>query len=230
MALLGDAVMVILCDFAGDPRDHDDWHTYEHMHERLSIPGFLRGSRWIREEGSPRYLIFYEVESVAMARSPAYLERLDHPTAWTRSTMKDLRNMRRGFCTVGASGGYGLGTSAFILRFEPPQRAEWAWLAEVVREIAREKGLASAVALHPEMAPPMTTEQSLRGRDAELGCVLLVTAHDRDALKAACERHLGAGLLAKQGIATLDRGFYSMGFTATAAEVARTAANPARVS
>ena len=25
----------------------EDWHTREHMPERLSIPGFLRGSRWV---------------------------------------------------------------------------------------------------------------------------------------------------------------------------------------
>ena len=42
------------------------------MHERLSIPGFLRGTRWTRIAGSPRYLIVYEVAGVDMAESPAY--------------------------------------------------------------------------------------------------------------------------------------------------------------
>jgi spermidine synthase len=53
MALTSDAVMVIFCDVADDAAGHDDWHTYEHMHERLSIPGFLRGTRWIRTSGRP---------------------------------------------------------------------------------------------------------------------------------------------------------------------------------
>jgi hypothetical protein len=42
MALVSDSAMVLYYDITGDNADHDDWHTYEHMHERLSIPGFLR--------------------------------------------------------------------------------------------------------------------------------------------------------------------------------------------
>ena len=91
MALMSDAVMILYCDVADDAADHDDWHTYEHLHERLSIPGFLRGTRWTRASGSPRYLIVYEIANVDMARSPDYLERLNHPTAWTAATMQRSR-------------------------------------------------------------------------------------------------------------------------------------------
>ena len=34
--------------------EHDEWHTHEHLPERLSIPGFLRGTRWIAVRGAPR--------------------------------------------------------------------------------------------------------------------------------------------------------------------------------
>ena len=40
--------MLLLFDVAADAVDeHDEWHTHEHMPERLAIPGFLRGTRWI---------------------------------------------------------------------------------------------------------------------------------------------------------------------------------------
>ena len=42
--------------------EHDDWHTHEHLPERLSIPGFLRGTRWVAVRGSPRYTVLYEVD------------------------------------------------------------------------------------------------------------------------------------------------------------------------
>jgi hypothetical protein len=42
----GQAAVAIWCDVAPEARaQFDDWHAHEHMPERLSIPGFLRGSR-----------------------------------------------------------------------------------------------------------------------------------------------------------------------------------------
>jgi hypothetical protein len=228
MALSSDAVMVIYCDVSSDPADHDDWHTYEHLHERLSIPGFLRGTRWIRTTGSPRYMIVYEVANVEVAGSPDYLERLNHPTAWTASTMKRLRGMSRGFCRVVASQGFGLGRAAFSMRYARPGERAQEWLAGEVQRIGSSRGMASAHLFEPVAAPPMTKEQSIRGRDAEMSGVMLVTAHDGEALERACETHLSARAVEDQGIATLDRGRYELGFTATAAEVARTPPNPDR--
>ena len=66
MSLASDAALLIYCDFAGDAREHDDWHSHEHLRERLSIPGFVRGTRWAREGESPRYMIIYEVSDAAI--------------------------------------------------------------------------------------------------------------------------------------------------------------------
>jgi hypothetical protein len=53
MALHSDAAMIMFYDVAsGAEDDHDDWHTHEHMPERVSIPGFLRGSRWTGADGN----------------------------------------------------------------------------------------------------------------------------------------------------------------------------------
>ncbi len=39
--------MLLSFDVAAEVQvEHDDWHSHEHLPERLSIPGFLRGSRW----------------------------------------------------------------------------------------------------------------------------------------------------------------------------------------
>lgn len=69
MALCTDAAMVLYYDIAGDTADHDDWHTYEHFHERLSVPGFERATRWVARDASPRYMVIYEVTDVDIATS-----------------------------------------------------------------------------------------------------------------------------------------------------------------
>ena len=228
MALVSDAVMVLFCDVASDAADHDDWHTWEHMHERLSIPGFMRGTRWTRNAGEPRYMIIYELADVAMARSPAYLERLNNPTPWTSSTMTRLRGMSRGFCKVAASAGYGLGRAAMSLRLAAGDEAARRWLAGELAQVASRRGMASAHLFVNAEAAPMTREQSIRGRDVGMAWMALVTAYDPDALVRACEQHLDASALARHAITAMDRGTYELAFTATAAEVARTPANPPR--
>jgi hypothetical protein len=46
MALMGTAAMVLSFGIAPVALvEHDDWHSHEHLPERLSIPGFKRGSR-----------------------------------------------------------------------------------------------------------------------------------------------------------------------------------------
>lgn len=221
--------MVLFCDVASDPAGHDDWHTYEHMHERLSIRGFLRGSRWIRQGEGPRYLILYEVENVAMVDSPAYLARLNAPTPWTQATMQRLRGMVRGFCDVRSAAGYGLGHSAFALRYSATdEESARTWLAKEAEAMASLPGMASSFVLAPAGTAQMTREQAIRGKDATLASMFVATAHDADALRDACGRVLGRDDLREAGIEALDAGFYELGFTATAAEVARTPKPPPR--
>lgn len=221
MALSTDAVMVLSCDVASDTEDHDDWHTYEHMHERLSIPGFVRGSRWIRAGSGPRCLILYEVADLSLARAPDYLARLDNPTPWTAATMRRLRGMSRGFCRVAASAGFGLGRAGFALRFAPAPDAR-EWLAGEIALLASWRGLAGATLFEAGDQAPMTREQAIRGRDADPGWMLFATAYDRGALEQACMARLDAEALAARGLTVSDRGYYDLAFTATALEVART--------
>src|SRR3546814_15058199 len=95
MALCSDAAMVLNYDIAGDTADHDDWHSYEHMHERLSVPGFVRATRWVATAGAPRYMVIYEVTGTDMAIAPAYLARPNNPTPWTSAMMPRFRSEDR---------------------------------------------------------------------------------------------------------------------------------------
>src|SRR5450432_3051055 len=62
MPLLGRAAMLLSFDIVPEAMaEHDEWHTHEHLPERLSIPGFVRGTRWKALRGEPGYFVMYEV-------------------------------------------------------------------------------------------------------------------------------------------------------------------------
>src|SRR5256886_12079346 len=98
MPLLGKAAILLSFDVVEDAiPEHDDWHTHEHLPERLCIPGFVRGTRWVSLAGKPRYFVMYEVDQLATLQSEAYLERLNNPSPWTSKMMPNYRSMTRGF-------------------------------------------------------------------------------------------------------------------------------------
>jgi hypothetical protein len=162
------------------------------MPERLAIPGFLRGSRWIAASGEPSYFVCYETKNPATIMSGPYLERLNHPTPWSQKMMPHHRNMVRSLCRVRASFGGGIGQGLATIRFSPPRRGGRALLkrlaAEVLPQLPRRKGLTGAHLLQ-SAAPqdiPRTAEQSIRGgADAAADRVLLLCGYDVEAVHAA---------------------------------------------
>ena len=170
MALLGKGAMLLWFDVSPEAvAEHDHWHTHEHLPERLSIPGFRRGSRWIAASGSPRYFVMYEVAEAGVLASQPYLERLNNPTPWTAKMMPAYRGMTRGLCAVTASSGLGVGHAALSIRLAPAPGSQAAlreWIASRLPELASRPGLVSAHLLESAVTPPMTAEQQIRGRDA----------------------------------------------------------------
>jgi len=183
--------------------EFEDWHTHEHMPERLAIPGFLRGSRWIAASGEPSYFVLYEARTFATVTAGPYLERLNDPTPWSRKMMPQHRNMVRSLCRVRASFGAGLGCFIATVRFAPKPR-KGALLAKTLSEVlsrlpARE-GLSGAHLLQSEpMGRPQTAEQKIRGNDARADWVLLVSSYDRDALATLLGEELASPALEARG-------------------------------
>ena len=64
--MLGKAAVAMWWDVAPEMKaEWEDWHSHEHMPERLAIPGFLRGTRWIALSGEPSYFVLYEAAKLA---------------------------------------------------------------------------------------------------------------------------------------------------------------------
>ncbi len=223
MPLLGQAALLLSFDVAASAiADHDDWHTHEHLPERLSIPGFLRGTRWVAPSGQPRYFIMYEVATLGTLTSDAYLARLNNPTPWTARIMVHYRNMRRGFCAITASLGLGFGHAGLLIRFKPAPDAAAGlrkWLAsDVLPELPSRKGIGSVHLFEQAVAPPMTQEQSIRGADAGIDWAIFATGYDADALAALSGTVLDAPRLAEQGATGVQTAHYRIDYSLSQAE------------
>jgi len=224
MPLLGPAAMLLSFDVLPEAvAEHDHWHTHEHLPERLSIPGFLRGTRWVALQGAPRYLVLYEVAGLQTLNSPAYLERLNQPSPWTARVMPHYRGMRRGFCTVSGSFGLGLGHVAMLRRFRPAEGAAPAlrrWLTdELLPTLPGRPGLGGAHLLEGTTTPAMTTEQRIRGADAGVDWAVVISGYEPAALADAGSLGLATSQLEARGARDAEQALYRLDYTLGAHDV-----------
>jgi hypothetical protein len=170
--MLGEAAVAMWWDVAPERRgEWEDWHSHEHMPERLSIPGFLRGSRWVAGNS---YFVLYEASSIDVLTGGVYLERLNNPTPWSRRMMPHHRNMVRSLCRVRARFGRGVGQVLATIRAETAEHA--------LSPLVERKGITSACLLEsePMAGMPQTAEQKIRGGDAEAGWIALIGGYDAE--------------------------------------------------
>lgn len=129
MPLLGNAVLAVWNEVDPDAEDDfNEWYVREHIPERTTVPGLVRGRRYRAEAGSPRYMAFYEAASMDVLTKGPYRTQLDNPTAWTQRIMPRFRFMQRGLCDVAASVGEGIGGAAAIIHLTPehaPRLRRW---------------------------------------------------------------------------------------------------------
>ena len=224
MPLLGKAAMLLSFDIVEDAvAEHDDWHTHEHLPERLSIPGFLRGTRWVALRGGPRYLVLYEVADVGTLASNDYLQRLNNPTPWTRKMMPHYRGMARGLCSVVGSFGNGMGHFGLLIRFRPAADAGSqlsAWLTQnVLPDLPQRPGLGSVHLLTGAASPQMTNEQRIRGTDARVDWAILATGYGETSVAALIETDLRASRLEEHGAEAVVGALYRSDYTLTERDV-----------
>lgn len=204
MGLLGSAAMLLWFDIVPDHiSEVDEWLARQHFPERMGIPGFLRAQRWVSVSSGARYFIIYEVSDIDVLSSIPYLERLNNPTPWTRQLMPHYRGMVRGFCRLERSFGTVMGCTSVSVRYAPAAGKEaqlQSWLSrDLIQQLDRRTGFASAYVLRSDRIPEMTAEQRIRGRDASVESVLLVTGYAPELMEELSATNLSADAFEKHG-------------------------------
>ncbi|MGE5103401.1 MAG: hypothetical protein ACM3NZ_01555 [Betaproteobacteria bacterium] len=116
-AVMGRGAVLIWNDIAPEGRGQFyAWHDHEHIPERLALPGFLRGRRYVKRGHSPEWLTMYEAVDVSALVSPEYLDRLNAPTPATQRTLAFFRNTSRAVCRLVHSVGESSGGHVLAMR------------------------------------------------------------------------------------------------------------------
>ncbi len=224
MTLLGQAAVAMWWDIAPPRRaEFQNWHSHEHFPERMSIPGFLRGSRWASAEGTDGFFVLYELAAYSTLTSSHYLARLNDPTPWSRKMMPFHRNMIRSQCCIVESFGGGIARSMMTMRLSPQDdRADSlrAYLQKVMSALPLRPGLTGAHLLFtqtPDAA--LTQEQQIRGGDAVADWIVLVSGYDATALSGLADADLGTGVLTGVGaMPELHRALFDLDDATTPAD------------
>ncbi|TQF38315.1 hypothetical protein UNPF46_16825 [Bradyrhizobium sp. UNPF46] len=227
MSLLGKAAVAMWWSVRPEQRtEFGDWHSHEHFPERMSIPGFRRGSRWTSTTDAEGFFVLYELEQYEILTSTGYLDRLNAPTPWSTKMMPHHLGMVRSQCRVASSFGGGVATALTTIRLSPQVGRETelrARLSETLGTLAQQPGLTGGHLLltdTPRTSSP-TTEQQIRGKDGAADWIVLLSGYDDDVVDDVIAGQLSPPWLHGAGARDdIKTGRYRLGFTMTAQDVA----------
>ena len=215
-------MVVIWKDIKEEMRDEFvQWHSIEHLPERVSIPGFISGQRWHGEDASPQYLTTYVTQNTGVLTSDAYIQRLNDPTPWTLKTVAAFRHTCRAAGEViweyGSKKGYG----GHILAIRITELEDLTILTEHLNSLANnpeqcfaELLRARLVLTTPTASQLPTAERAVRtGDQNEPNLVLLLESFSgEDALRHAFSKitaHIPKLMHSSTGIYALQTGIMS---------------------
>jgi hypothetical protein len=205
MSLAGKGAVAIWHDIAPEGRaQFYAWHGHEHMPERVAVPGFLRGRRYVAIDGEPEFFNLYEVDATATLTGPDYLARLNAPTPWTVSTVPHFRNVSRSLCRVAASEGDGEGGLVATFRYDIDVARAGAHVErmanDTLQRLANAPGVAGAHLLIADDAASAveTVEKKLRAEPNLVArwIVLVEGWADADAFRSLCRALASNGTFA----------------------------------
>jgi hypothetical protein len=163
MPLHGKGMLIVFCEVkARDERDFNEWYNREHIDERVNLPGFHRGRRYVAVRGTPKYLATYECNTVEDLATPGYLALLANQTPWTQAVMAKFTKFTRLAVRVQADLAHGVGGAMAAVRFVPDPRLRKA-LVEWLNETALPKAIE-----RPGMVGAMAAENDLEVANAPL--------------------------------------------------------------
>jgi hypothetical protein len=229
MTLQGTAFLAMWHDIAaaGEP-EYNLWHTREHMPERVSIPGFDVGRRYV-DWNLPmyRYFTLYEGRTLGVFSSDAYLDRLNAPTAWSNRIQPYFLNFIRCACQTIETSGRGIGGALLTSRLYFTQAGAAAFTACATDLAKQFSAFDGVTGVHIGVADPsvtsvMTAETELKKQagEAVFDGVVMVEGIGRRELEAVLPR-VTARLTADCGVGRAESAVYDLAYLLTPEQVTR---------
>jgi hypothetical protein len=156
MPLSGKGMLITVMD--ADPAEEEDfnkWYDREHIVERVAIAGFLEARRYVAALASPKYLNLYCTEKLETLDSPAYRDKLQNATPWTRHHSSKFRNYTRVAARVTVSKGQGRGGTLAFSRIRPSGSSQSELRKAILARFDSVAGLDRIISTHLLEADPM---------------------------------------------------------------------------
>jgi hypothetical protein len=185
--LAGEAVAAIWNGIAPEGRDQFyDWHINEHIPERVGIPGFRRGRRYIAVDADtqPEFFTLYETDSMQVLQGTDYTNRLNDPTPWTKGTTAWFRDTARALARVLVSHGPGAGGVILTIRFDCDDQHIAAIRALICDAVQAARVTGAHLCQSDTAASALRTAESRDRTDIQAppNCFTMIEATDTEAL------------------------------------------------
>ncbi|PZN97695.1 MAG: hypothetical protein DCF30_16100 [Hyphomicrobiales bacterium] len=140
--------------------EYEAWHSFEHVPERLTMPGFLGGRRFVSGHGSEsRFLTLYDIDAPDALDTPQYQHLLANPTPASLRMRPLMGDFRRFVYRETSRYGAGCGSHLGFVRWQPKADSASAdddALSRLIGTsgiVAFRTGLSQATQPHPAFAP-----------------------------------------------------------------------------
>lgn len=131
-------------------RAYEAWHSFEHVPERLTMPGFLAGKRYVAGRGAAiRYLTIYDLDDASAVESAAYRHLLAHPTPASLAMRPAMTDFRRELYRHRGQSGSGLARHLGWLTWHGAEPDGLPGLAGRDSIVSVRLGISTIVAPHP---------------------------------------------------------------------------------
>lgn len=208
MSLLGSAALLMWCEIPAEMEaEQAEWHSHEHIAERLALPGFLRARRGVADgTGTANTFMLYELTDIGVLTSPGYLGSLNNPTPRSTKMNQNVIRFSRAPSQTAASWGRGAGGYMLTIRYnaQPGQTEKLhAWSKRCVEELKSSPAVIGAHFFVREAAATVPTkEHKLRGKpDEAADFALLVEGYDTGMMQAAQAKFLSEERFVQAGAA-----------------------------
>ncbi|OJY35036.1 MAG: hypothetical protein BGP06_18790 [Rhizobiales bacterium 65-9] len=193
------------------------WHGSEHMPERVGIPGFIRGRRFIAFDADLEFFNLYETESPDVVKGDDYKARLDSPTPWTLKSVASFQSVARALCGVAATAGDAEGGLVATARYDLPAEEEARHMrvvsSNLIPRLVTSPGIAAAHLLlaDRDASGYVNAEQRARGAANVVPAATLIVEGwgDEAAFAAVVRDELSLGRMLTLGVeGPVQLGFY----------------------
>jgi hypothetical protein len=207
MTLFGEGLIAIWADIKAEGVEtYYAWHDNQHVAERVGIPGFIRGRRYVAVDATPRWYMMYETVSPQVQVGTDYLNRLDNPTEWTRDAIRWFENTTRSLTRIVFSQAKGDGAELIAAGIDAPgdalERLRRHLLVGVLPELYLDHGVIGVHWCETDRAGSTIETAEKKGRPVGVCDAVVLVETSRPGPAATARARLARALAEVPGVRT----------------------------